>query len=324
MKLSVIVPVYNMAPWLRECLESVRLSAERLVQEAPGDRWVEIVCVDDGSTDGSGVVIDEFAEGGSQAGGVSWRVIRQGNLGVSAARNAGLDAATGDFIAFVDGDDTVDESWLTELWQTVSRPGVEMVRGRWTGEEPSEVGDDVAGVCRHGYACISCYRRETIGKTRFVDGLGFAEDLVFNLELLAKGARFAKCDCVGYRYRQRPDSARTREVPGDEWLKLVDGCERALEKAGALRRPEWIAPVSRMLLDHVGRWAACGRRREGERELRGRLQAMRRAGRLVIRATKFKYWLPLWCYLELGWRAPVKALQLVIGVERWRREHMSM
>lgn len=324
MKLSVIVSVYNMAPWLRECLESVRLSAVRLVREAPDDRLVEIVCVDDGSTDGSGVMIDEFAEGGSQTAGVSWRVIRQDNRGVSAARNAGLDAATGDFIAFVDGDDTVAESWLTELWQTVSRPGVEMVRGRWTGEEQREVGDDVAGVCRHGYVWISCYRRETIGETRFVDGLGFAEDLVFNLELLAKGACFARCDCVGYHYRQRSDSARTREVSGDEWLKLVDGCERALEKAGASRWPEWIVPISRMLLDHVGRWAAWGRRRDGERELRGRLQTMRRAGRLVIRATKPKYWLPLWCYLELGWRTPVKALQFVIGVERWRRKRMSM
>ena len=323
-KLSVIVPIYNMALWLRECLESVRLSAVRLVQEAPGDRLVEIVCVDDGSTDGSGVVIDEFADGGAQVAGVSWRVIRQDNRGVSAARNAGLDVATGDFIAFVDGDDTVAETWLMELWQAVSRPGVEMVRGRWTGEGRVDAGDDIAGVCRHGYACISCYRRETIGATRFVDGLGFAEDLVFNLELLAKGVRFARCACVGYHYRQRSDSARTREVSGDEWLKLVDGCERVLDKADASQRSEWIAPVSRMLLDHIGRWAAWGRRRAGERELRRRLRAMRRTGRLVIRATKFKYWFPLWCYLELGWRTPVKALQLVIGVERWRRKHMSM
>ena len=313
-----------MALWLRECLESVRLSAMCLVREAPGDCAVEIVCVDDGSTDDSERVIGEFASGEMQTAGVVWRVIRQDNRGVSAARNAGLDAATGDFIAFVDGDDTVAETWLTELWKAVSRPGVEMVRGRWTGEGPVDAGDDIADVCRQGYVCVSCYRRETIGGTRFVDGLGFAEDLVFNLELLAKGGRFVRCACVGYHYRQRSDSARTREVPCSEWLKLVDGCKRALEKAGASRRSEWIKPVSRMLLDHIGRWAAWGRGRDGERELRGRLQAMRRAGWLVIRATKLKYWLPLWCYLELGWRTPVKALQLAIGVERWRRKHMSM
>lgn len=313
-----------MAPWLRECLETVRLSAMRLVREASGDCVVEIVCVDDGSTDGSRSLIEEFAEDGSQAERVVWKVICQDNRGVSAARNAGLEAATGDFIAFVDGDDAIAEVWLTELWQAVSRPGVEMVRGRWTGEGQIDAGDDIAGVCRYGYACVACYRRETIGATRFVDGLGFAEDLVFNLELMAKGACFERCACVGYHYRQRANSARTREVSAGEWLKLVDGCGRALEQVGTSRRPEWIAPVSRVLLNHIGRWAAWGERRDGERELRGRLQTMRRAGRLVIRATKLKYWFPLWCYLEFGWRAPVKALQLVIGVERWRRKHMSM
>lgn len=78
---SIIIPVYNVAPYLRECLDSV-------LAQTLGD-W-ECICVDDGSTDGSGAILDEYA-----AMETRFRVIHQANAGVAGARNRGLNAARG-------------------------------------------------------------------------------------------------------------------------------------------------------------------------------------------------------------------------------------
>ena len=92
--LSIIVPVYNTAPWLPRCLES-------LIEQTY--RNLEIICVDDGSTDGSAAILDEYAARDARI-----KVLHQENAGVSAARNAGLDAATGEYVTFVDADDWVE------------------------------------------------------------------------------------------------------------------------------------------------------------------------------------------------------------------------
>lgn len=92
--LSIIVPVYNTAPWLRRCLES-------LIGQTYRD--IEIICVDDGSTDGSAAILAEYAARDTRI-----KVIYQENAGVSVARNRGLDAATGEYVTFVDADDWVE------------------------------------------------------------------------------------------------------------------------------------------------------------------------------------------------------------------------
>lgn len=90
-KFSIIIPVYNVDPYLRECLDSV-------LSQTFSD-W-EAICVDDGSTDGSGAILDEYAEKDAR-----FRVIHQKNAGVSAARNVALDCARGEWIGFLDADD---------------------------------------------------------------------------------------------------------------------------------------------------------------------------------------------------------------------------
>ena len=90
-EISIIVPVYNMEKYLRECLDSI-------VDQTFSD-W-ECILVDDGSSDNSGTVCDEYA-----ARDTRFRVIHQPNSGVSAARNTGLDACRGRYIGFVDPDD---------------------------------------------------------------------------------------------------------------------------------------------------------------------------------------------------------------------------
>ena len=94
MKLSLIVPVYNTRAYLEKCMES-------LLNQTWTD--LEILCVNDGSTDYSGEILDKFARRDSRV-----QVISQENRGLSAARNAGLRRATGEYVCFVDSDDVLE------------------------------------------------------------------------------------------------------------------------------------------------------------------------------------------------------------------------
>jgi glycosyltransferase involved in cell wall biosynthesis len=100
-KVSVIVPVYNVAPYLEECLSSLaRQSLHR----------IEIICIDDGSTDDSPAILSSYSESDDR-----FRIIRQVNSGVSAARNKGLSIAEGDYVLFVDSDDYIREDACEKL-----------------------------------------------------------------------------------------------------------------------------------------------------------------------------------------------------------------
>ena len=92
--ISIIIPVYKVEPFLRECLDSI---VSQTYQN------LEIILVDDGSTDGSGAICDEYA---ARDGRII--VIHQENQGISGARNAGLDIASGDYVLFVDSDDRIE------------------------------------------------------------------------------------------------------------------------------------------------------------------------------------------------------------------------
>ena len=91
LSLTIIIPVYNVERYLPMCLESI-------VQQHLSD--YEVIMVDDGSTDGSGAICDEFAEHYPE-----FRVIHNGNGGVAAARNRGIEEAKGEYILFLDSDD---------------------------------------------------------------------------------------------------------------------------------------------------------------------------------------------------------------------------
>lgn len=93
-KVSIIVPVYNVAPYLRRCMDSL------VNQTYPN---IEMICVDDGSTDASGTIVDEYAAADDRV-----RVIHQKNQGLSAARNTGFLCATGMYIMYLDSDDWID------------------------------------------------------------------------------------------------------------------------------------------------------------------------------------------------------------------------
>ena len=104
---SVIIPVYNVEKYLPECLDSILGQTHRRL---------EIIVIDDGSSDCTGRIADEYSQKDSRL-----KVIHQENSGVSVARNAGLDAAVGDFVAFMDGDDWADADWIETQLETLHR-----------------------------------------------------------------------------------------------------------------------------------------------------------------------------------------------------------
>ena len=111
--ISVIVPVYNVEPYLRQCLDSI------VNQTYPN---IEILIVDDGSPDHCGEICDEYAEKDSRI-----IVIHQENAGLSAARNAALDIARGEYIMFVDSDDWVEPTYCEKALEMIQKHQVPMV-----------------------------------------------------------------------------------------------------------------------------------------------------------------------------------------------------
>ena len=99
--ISIIIPVYNVKPFLEKCLESV-------INQAYKD--IEIILIDDGSTDSSGIICDRYAEVDDRI-----NVIHKKNAGVSAARNDGIDIANGEYICFVDSDDWLELDYLETI-----------------------------------------------------------------------------------------------------------------------------------------------------------------------------------------------------------------
>ena len=113
--ISVIVPAYNAEAFLDQCLESI---------VAQTYRHLEILVVDDGSTDGTGAMCDRWAERDGRI-----RVIHQPNGGHSAARNAALDVMTGELVAMVDSDDVLHPEFAAVLLDTMQRTGADIVVG---------------------------------------------------------------------------------------------------------------------------------------------------------------------------------------------------
>lgn len=112
MQFSIIVPVYNVAPFLAQCLDSV-------TGQTFSD--YEVWVVDDGSTDGSGVICDRYAQKDSRV-----HVIRQENQGLSGARNTGLQHAQGQWIAFVDSDDWISTDYLEVVSRRIQKTPAEL------------------------------------------------------------------------------------------------------------------------------------------------------------------------------------------------------
>lgn len=122
-KLSIIVPIYNVEQYLRKCVDSL------LKQDLDG---YEIILVDDGSTDNSGAICDEYVCGvnSEEVIGKRVHVIHQANAGLSAARNSGIAVAQGEYLMFVDSDDYIEPNVLGGLMRQAERENLDVLRYR--------------------------------------------------------------------------------------------------------------------------------------------------------------------------------------------------
>lgn len=209
--ISIIVPVYNTKAYLKTCVDS--LTAQTYSN-------LEILLVDDGSTDGTGALCDELAKGD-----VRIRALHQENAGPSAARNHGLQEAQGEYIGFVDSDDFVEPGMYAELYEAIVRTGFGIAQaGRDeitpTGEtlpnicEPVEMETAISPECfleellMHRGDCSFCtklLRRDLFDGKVFPVGV-LNEDFRLLVEMLSEGERFVCIPGQMYHVLYRADS----------------------------------------------------------------------------------------------------------------------
>ena len=231
-KVSVIVPVYNVEKYLRKCLNS--LVAQSLKE-------MEIIIVNDGSTDDSQKIIDDFQR---QYPSKIKSFIKE-NGGLSDARNFGLDQANGDYIGFVDSDDEVDERMFEEMYNLAIQHHAEMVicnlhkvdeTGRVIEKLPQfpnmpeciDVEENFSVFSDLSYfACNKLFKRELFENKRFKIGMHF-EDIQLIPQLLLECKVIAKTQRYYYHYLQRKDSiSKTHDEKGLDILKAVKDVEEA-------------------------------------------------------------------------------------------------
>ena len=237
--ISIIVPTYNAEAYLEGCLESIHQSVERL--QRSGAQTVEIIVVDDGS---------ETEVKGERLKVKGIRVIRQEHAGQSAARNRGLQAAQGEFIAFVDADDKLEPDWLERHWAAIrdadyvqsgyKRIKVKgerlMVKGERlmaNGERLMANGERLMANGKtpwHRYQftspCMRLYRREAIEGLRFEEGMIY-EDVIWSVDVWLRALRCRMIDYSGYLYTLNPQSTTSGKRPEAEQKVFAVLKERA-------------------------------------------------------------------------------------------------
>ncbi len=140
-KISVIIPAYNIEDLIEKCLDSV------MGQTYPGD-LLEVIVVDDGSTDGTLAKLENYYEKHKDGNGPSLKVLHQDNGGSSSARNYGLSVASGDYVGFVDADDYIDPHMYEDLMKVIEDNrdhGVVMAQA--SRDEIGESGEKLPDVC---------------------------------------------------------------------------------------------------------------------------------------------------------------------------------
>lgn len=211
---SVVIPVYNAEKYLESCLESV--------QSQSSASTVEIILVDDGSKDSSPEICDRYA---AQQSCVT--VIHQPNQGVSAARNAGIAAARGQYVLFLDSDDCWNPAMLQTLDERISARPDMVVVGYEQFWENGSISEDLppveaAGMTGAAYMAahseagcmpiVTCwsaaFRREllTENNLKFPSGVSYGEDFYFHMSALKCAQTVYSIRRPLYRYRENPQS----------------------------------------------------------------------------------------------------------------------
>lgn len=210
-KISVIIPVYNVEKYLERCLDSVIANSYENL---------EIICINDGSTDNSYKILQEYAEKDARI-----CLISKKNGGVSSARNAGLKVSTGEYITFVDSDDWVHKEYFMYLFQVITTAEADIAVCGHRGTT-SYVEDEIIEKRQLQYRSLGIeeffhsnsikrvpwgkiYKKTLIKDMQFTENVSLAEDLLFNIEVVCSNPaiKIAVFDEKLYYYYERQESA---------------------------------------------------------------------------------------------------------------------
>lgn len=257
MKLSIIVPVYNVADYLPKCLDS--LLAQDLLQND-----YEIIVVNDGSTDNSGDIAQQYADKYANI-----TLINQSNQGLSGARNTGIKHANGEYIQFVDSDDYLEENVLGGLMKQVVKDNLDVLRFKYQNvrinneskeyeifkpyKSDSFLFDDYSSSATDGtsflnerfgtacYAVMFIIRKTILDNCIFKPGIYF-EDTEWTPRMILNSKRIASTNTVVYNYLIREGSI-TKAVNKDKQRKVLEDkiklIDSLLENSNGLENKSW-------------------------------------------------------------------------------------
>ena len=228
--ISVIIPVYNTAPYLEECFASICNQTYR---------ELEIIAIDDGSTDGSSELLDKIAESKSRI-----KVVHKVNGGVSSSRNMGLDMAHGAYITFVDSDDTLGPDMYEMLLAMAENYDAGIAHcsyNRLMGTEQRPIGGSGKTILQSGTeAQVSLLKgeyftgslwnklfcRELFDTIRLCEDLKINEDVLAVFQLFQNANKTVFIDVCKYNYR----TSSTSSCAKTDWLTKSRDCIKATER----------------------------------------------------------------------------------------------
>lgn len=239
--ISIIIPVYNTAKYLDQCLESV-------IAQSYTD-W-ECIVVDDGSTDNSGELCDNWGERDNR-----FVIIHQKNQGVSAARNHGLEKSKGEFICFIDSDDWVEPDYLVDMISGFADEAIDMVVTGIIHEKtcPESFVPKEESAIILSKDCVTSFI-DNVGllygptailykawiirerEIKFPEDISFGEDTIFNFNYLRKVNTILFRPIINYHYRILNDSLSSNDNSNRSFLRYNLWKER---KAFYIEKEMW-------------------------------------------------------------------------------------
>lgn len=250
---SIIVPVYKVEKYLMKCLESI-------TEQTYND--YEIILVDDGSPDRCPAICDEFKDKEPRC-----KVIHQPNKGLSGARNAGLKAAKGKYVYFLDSDDSIANSLLEELQEIFSKRDVDLIgfnatvyemdstiilsTGNWTDE--IKKGVEIAQKrVPLSTVPLYCYRRDFLQREQlqFKEGI-YYEDILFTAQVFLKNPKVYYMDKNLYFYNKREASITTSEVKLKNYFDLIGICICLIDSESEEQREKYKAAYRNIIKSYL-------------------------------------------------------------------------
>lgn len=246
---SVIIPVYNVSPYLKVCLDSLLAAAKKVFERE--EIFVEFVCINDGSTDGSDKILEEYIPVFENCQNIIYKIISQSNQGIGVVRNKGLENSTGEWILFVDSDDVVVDTYFLTLMENIrkylpcvlhfghmrlssldSEELLAFMRKNECGGVTYEERDVI--IFKILYSSVlwnMCYRRSVVCDVKFEE-ITHGEDVLFNAAILSRVKNAIVISKPLYGYLQRENSLmHQKDIPYSRFESCKISCLKRIRHA---------------------------------------------------------------------------------------------